>query len=138
MGIMYASTNYRTRRDLRNSHLQTSANHWPWLVIGDFNAILRAREKMSFRRPYPTSMRDFTEMVLAAGLKDQGYKSSNYTWANNRSGQAYVAAGLDQAFCDPQWLDCCEDHIVTFQDCPQTVLLCYCLIILHPPYQRQT
>lgn len=44
-------------------------------------------------------------MVLSSGLKDLGYKGNCFTWANNRLGQAYVAARLDRAFSNSSWLN---------------------------------
>ena len=39
-------------------------------MIGDFNAILLAKEKISLCPPSTLSVKEFSEMALAAGLKD--------------------------------------------------------------------
>ena len=50
-------------------------------------------------------------MVLAYGLKDLGFRGN--AWANNRQGQAYIAARLDRAFSIASWLDNYADPIPT-------------------------
>ena len=77
----------------------------PWSVIGDFNAILLAKEKLSLRPPSSLSVRDFSEMAMAAGFTDLGFKGNSFTWANNRQGLAFVAARLGKAFSNSKWLD---------------------------------
>lgn len=52
-------------------------------------------------------------MVLATGLKDLGFRGNTYTWANNKHGQAYVAARLDRAFSNTSWLDSFVDPLIT-------------------------
>lgn len=72
----------------------------PWVMIGDFNAILLALEKFNTSAPSPTSVKEFSDMVLDAGFMDLGFKGNKYTWANNRQGHFYVAARLDRAFAN--------------------------------------
>ena len=81
-------------------------------MIGDFNAILLAKEKLSTRPPSSLSLKEFNEMTMASGLKDIGFRGNSFTWANNRHGQAFVAARLDQAFCNSRWLDSFVDSVV--------------------------
>ena len=76
----------------------------------------------------PPPFMEFNDMVLAASLKDLGYKGSQYTWANNRSGQAYVAARLDRVFCKSRWLESFQILVLlTSQDCLLIILLYYYL-----------
>lgn len=85
----------------------------PWSIIGDFNAILLASLKISTRPPASISVKDFNDMVMSTGLRDLGYRGNSFTWANNRNGQAYVAARLDRAFSNTSWLDNFSDPSVT-------------------------
>ena len=79
----------------------------PWCVIGGFTTILLAKEKLNLRPPSSLSVKESSEMALAVGLKDMGFKGNRFTWANNRQGQAFVAARLDKAFSNSNWLDSC-------------------------------
>lgn len=77
----------------------------PWCVIDDFNAILLAKEKLSLRLHSSLLVKEFSEMALTASLRDLGFKGNSFTWANNREGQAFVAARLYRAFSNFNWLD---------------------------------
>lgn len=81
-------------------------------MIGDFNAILLASEKLSTRLASSLSVKDFNEMALASSLKDLRFRGNNSTWANNKQGQAFVAARLDRAFSNSKWLDTFVDPVV--------------------------
>eukprot|EP00268_Persea_americana_P061729 TRINITY_DN7830_c0_g1_i4.p1 TRINITY_DN7830_c0_g1~~TRINITY_DN7830_c0_g1_i4.p1 ORF type:complete len:367 (+),score=53.05 TRINITY_DN7830_c0_g1_i4:1557-2657(+) len=109
---VYGSTDYRQRRDLWDYLTNSTFSSLPWCVIGDFNAILLAKEKLSLRPQSSLSVREFSEMAMAAGLTDLGFRGNNFTWANNRQGQAFVAARLDRAFSNSKWLDTFVDPVV--------------------------
>ena len=82
---VYGSTDYITGRSLWNYLVNISSTALPWCVIGNFNAILLATEKLSTCPP-SISVKEFNDMVLATGLKDLGYNGNSFTWANNRNG----------------------------------------------------
>lgn len=52
-------------------------------------------------------------MILNFGLQDMGYTGNNFTWSNNRRGSSYVAARLDRALCNHQWLSLSSDPQLT-------------------------
>lgn len=104
---------YRIRRELWDHLINTSSTSLPWCVIGDFNSILLAIEKLSIRPSSSSSVKDFNDMVLASGLKDLGFRGNSYAWANNGYGLAYVAIRLDRAFVNAYWMDNFDDPMVT-------------------------
>eukprot|EP00268_Persea_americana_P034025 TRINITY_DN33662_c0_g2_i1.p1 TRINITY_DN33662_c0_g2~~TRINITY_DN33662_c0_g2_i1.p1 ORF type:complete len:402 (-),score=60.83 TRINITY_DN33662_c0_g2_i1:2739-3944(-) len=110
---VYRSTDNRIRRDLWDHLSKFSNTSLPWCVIGDFNSILLASEKLSIKPSPSPSVKDFNDMVLSSGLKDLGFRGNSFTWANNRQGQAYVAARLDRAFTNSTWLDRFGDLMIT-------------------------
>ena len=84
----------------------------PWRVIGGFNAILVGKEKLSTRPPSSLFVKDFNDLVFGSGLKDLGFKGNYFAGANNKQGQAFVAATLDCAFSNVRWMDTFEDPMV--------------------------
>lgn len=109
---VYGSTDYRLRKNLCDYLTSTSTTVIPWCVIRDFNSILLASEKMSLRPLSTISVKDFNDMVLITGLKDIAFRGNGFTWANDRQGQAFVAARLDRAYSNADWLSNFEDPIV--------------------------
>ncbi|XP_017974498.1 PREDICTED: uncharacterized protein LOC108661575 [Theobroma cacao] len=58
--------------------------HSPWIVGGDFNAILHSVERLNGAMPHAGSMEDFATTLLDCGLMDGGYEGNSFTWTNNR------------------------------------------------------
>ena len=59
---IYASTSYLSCRELWNDLTNIHGRyHGPWLVLGDFNAMLGAHEKCGRRPPPITSCTDFLQ-----------------------------------------------------------------------------
>ncbi|XP_017974482.1 PREDICTED: uncharacterized protein LOC108661563 [Theobroma cacao] len=51
----------------------------PWMVGGDFNAIVSVAERLNGAPPYGGSMEDFATMLLDCGLLDAGFEGKNFT-----------------------------------------------------------
>lgn len=77
----------------------------PWLVGGDFNAILSHSEKLGGRDPnVSASISDFQGFLSDASLEDVGFKGSLYTWYNGQSGEGAIWARLDRVLVNHLWL----------------------------------
>ncbi|EOY03264.1 Uncharacterized protein TCM_018048 [Theobroma cacao] len=55
----------------------------PWMVGGDFNAIVSVAERLNGAPPHGGSMEDFAVILLDCGLLDAGFEGNNFTWTNN-------------------------------------------------------
>lgn len=108
---VYASTNYIHRRDLWEYLTSQASSSTPWCVLGDFNSIIFASEKLCLR---PSRLNtDFQQMMLASGLQDMGFSGNKFTWSSNRRGTSYVAARLDRALCNYQWTSISSDPLLS-------------------------
>lgn len=68
-----------------------------WLVIGDFNLILHARDKRNDnlnRR----MMGEFNDVVQSLELKELSLRGRKFTWSNDRT-----QTRIDRAFCSVAW-----------------------------------
>ncbi|XP_017982344.1 PREDICTED: uncharacterized protein LOC108663259 [Theobroma cacao] len=72
----------------------------PWIVRGNFNAIIHNGEKLNGAVPYASSMEDFANALLDCGLMDGGYGGNQFTWTNNRMFQQ-----LDRIIYNHHWAD---------------------------------
>lgn len=109
---VYGSTDYRVRRDLWNSLISSSSTTLPWCVLGDFNAIPDASEKLSSRPARASLISEFQSMLITSGLTNAGYEGPHYTWSNKRKGQAYAAARLDRVLLNYHWRQSVGDYLV--------------------------
>ncbi|XXG62224.1 hypothetical protein AAC387_Pa05g0631 [Persea americana] len=98
-----------------------------WCVLGDFNTIILASEKLSFR---PSRfVQEFQQMIISSRSQDMCFKGNKFTWSNNHKGKAYVAARLDRALYNSDWNYGYSDPVLThlpkysFDHCP--LLLSY-------------
>lgn len=98
--IVYAHNTLVQRRllwaDLENFSGQFSA---PWIVLGDFNNVLKYNERCNGRDVTPYEIRDFEDCCNALGLSDMQSAGCFFTWSNNR-----VLCKLDRALVNNQWL----------------------------------
>ncbi|XP_026442383.1 uncharacterized protein LOC113341885 [Papaver somniferum] len=57
-------------------------NDTPWLVMGDFNCVLRNEEKKGGREPRTLVINDFSDWMEDNDLFEADFLDSKYTWAN--------------------------------------------------------
>lgn len=107
ISIVYASNDEDTRKDLWKElvHMAISTNAMsrPWIVLGDFNQILHAREhSISTPSNVNNRIRDFRQCLLESELSDLVFKGSSFTWWN-RCGSRPVAKKLDRVLVNDNW-----------------------------------
>ncbi|OVA17071.1 Ribonuclease H domain [Macleaya cordata] len=87
-------------------HLQTiSMLNKPWLLIGDFNAVLRMEEKKGGLPPKSIAMTEFWDCVQSCNLIESHSTGIKYTWCNNQVGSRRILCKLDRAFFNTLWSD---------------------------------
>lgn len=67
-----------------------------WFVIGDFNVVIGAHEKIGLP-PQHISSHEFRNAIDSCDLRDINTSDSIYTWARRR-GTSYMECLLDRAF----------------------------------------
>ncbi|KAF9688547.1 hypothetical protein SADUNF_Sadunf02G0208300 [Salix dunnii] len=72
----------------------------PWVVGGDFNAVLNVKESKGGDNPNQGSMEDFGSYLLDFGLLDVGYEGNDFTWTNGK-----VLRRLDRIVFNLEWSD---------------------------------
>ncbi|XP_026416499.1 uncharacterized protein LOC113311932 [Papaver somniferum] len=77
----------------------------PWMLIGDFNTILSADDKMGGRAPLRVAMQDFHEAMNACSLIQASSSGLQYTWCNNKASGKRIVCTLDKAFYNLKWIE---------------------------------
>lgn len=88
----------------------------PWLLLGDFNAILSWDEKQGGNRDDPNSMMAFNNFVNRNALIDAGFVGNEFTWCNNQNGSNRIWERLDRAILNPSALATYPRLMVTHLD----------------------
>ncbi|KAJ0968806.1 hypothetical protein J5N97_021683 [Dioscorea zingiberensis] len=76
----------------------------PWVILGDFNAILNCEEHRggTFDN-YRAKSKLFNEFINENQLFDLGFLGTPYTWCNNQLGLARRWARLDRVLANNEW-----------------------------------
>jgi hypothetical protein len=76
----------------------------PWMMLGDFNAILSQSDKLGGRSFASSSSAPFFNFVHTNALVDLGYEGNPFTWTNKRHGLANIKERLDRCFATQEWI----------------------------------
>ncbi|KAL2237563.1 UNVERIFIED_CONTAM: hypothetical protein Sindi_0948000 [Sesamum indicum] len=98
--FIYAKCYRAPRRILWDELTRISHQNVPWLVGGDFNAILHPNENQGGDMRRIGSMDDFNDMMSDTGLIDAGFEGEPFTWTNNR-----VWRRLDRVLYSKEWTE---------------------------------
>ncbi|KAI9079759.1 hypothetical protein K1719_038380 [Acacia pycnantha] len=91
----------------------------PWSVIGDFNDVCAADERIGGRVASPNRMRWFQENVYDCGLKDLGSNGPRMTWKGPKlAGSARLYERLDRGLANDSFLQTFQESV--FKVLPRT------------------
>lgn len=75
----------------------------PWLVSGDFNAILNHSQKDGGRLTFEGEIDAFQQVLDECSLMDLGFVGELFTWKNRRAGRETICECLDRVVCTSAW-----------------------------------
>ncbi|XP_074298627.1 uncharacterized protein LOC141629546 [Silene latifolia] len=104
LSVVYGSNCPMARQSLWNSPIQQSHQTGPWVVMGDFNIVRYAHEKISNTPPDLTDMTDFNSCLSEYGLDDMHGSGSDFTWFNKQEVNTRVYSKLDRVLINADWL----------------------------------
>ncbi|KAL4196464.1 hypothetical protein AMTRI_Chr04g183360 [Amborella trichopoda] len=83
--IIHSQTSLVKRRILWEELKNLSCNYdIPWVIMGDFNAILLSSEKAGGNPPNRTSCDEFANFVNSLDFIQPTHECMRYSWTNNR------------------------------------------------------
>ncbi|KAL0282904.1 UNVERIFIED_CONTAM: hypothetical protein Sradi_7247800 [Sesamum radiatum] len=77
----------------------------PWLVLGDFNAVLDDSEVCGRAADTSASMLEFRNCIRDTGLVQLPVTGCQYTWHNCSEGMRSLWKRLDRMLVNTAWLD---------------------------------
>lgn len=83
---VYISTDYVLRRQLWADLIQVHTQNTPWVITGNFNAIIGIHEKLAGPSPLGISCDEFTAFSNICDLIHMDTNGAEFTWTNGRQG----------------------------------------------------
>ncbi|KAK1325374.1 hypothetical protein QJS10_CPA01g01441 [Acorus calamus] len=105
VAAVYASPNSSIKKQLWLETSEVLNTNLPMFIAGDFNTLMDASDKKG-GAPFRNSpeVRIFRDWFTHNGLHHVPTKGFQFTWCNNRSGQARAWERLDRAFANTTWM----------------------------------
>src|SRR4051812_34924499 len=81
--ILYAQNQLIKRLSLWKD-IEDLANNirGPWMIIGDFNNVLTAADRIGGKDVQPTEFADLVTMMETVGLTEHDTRGDHFTWSN--------------------------------------------------------
>ncbi|XP_060212233.1 uncharacterized protein LOC132639857 [Lycium barbarum] len=76
----------------------------PWIICGDFNALLYPQDRLSNIPVQFADTRDFADCLQDIHLNELPWKGDYYTWTNKQYGSDRVCSRLDRALGNYEWM----------------------------------
>ncbi|XP_021844124.1 uncharacterized protein [Spinacia oleracea] len=75
----------------------------PWLVMGDFNAVLLAADRVNGNAVTEGETKDFDSCMDSAGLAELKSCGSYYSWSNKGQGSLRICSRIDRDIANSIW-----------------------------------
>uniref|UniRef100_A0A803QI18 DUF4283 domain-containing protein n=1 Tax=Cannabis sativa TaxID=3483 RepID=A0A803QI18_CANSA len=105
VSLVYAFNDVKKREELWDE-LEEVAHKIdePWLIMGDFNEILKANERIGKRAQSLPSQR-FRDSMEKCKMADLKFSGSFFTWNNKQTPEERIFSKIDRAMVNTQWLN---------------------------------
>ncbi|KAJ6408658.1 hypothetical protein OIU84_011897 [Salix udensis] len=98
--FVYGLNSPGERRELWDyiKHSSVAFNSLPWVIMGDFNAILDPTYKDGGDKNWYGHSNDFANAILSAGLAHLPFQGPKFSWHNGQHGTNTIQKKLDWTF----------------------------------------
>ncbi|XP_019241257.1 PREDICTED: uncharacterized protein LOC109221251 [Nicotiana attenuata] len=105
MTVVYGYNSLEKRKEMWQK-LQSLAQtiNYPWLLWGDFNAIISTQDRVSKVAPTQADIQDFANFCSDTMLIEIPWRGEFFTWTNGQMGEDRVVSRLDRALGNDEWM----------------------------------
>ncbi|XP_058777013.1 uncharacterized protein LOC131651366 [Vicia villosa] len=83
----------------------------PWIIIGDFNNVLRSDDRIEGSEVHEFEYRDLEYLMESLGLFEHDTKGPHFTWSNKHA-DGLIYSRIDRALCNRQWFTKYQDSVI--------------------------
>lgn len=98
----------------REMKLYSGSIQGAWLILGDFNCLLKPEEKINGAPVRTKDLRELNFTTGNCGLMDLKYSGSFFTCSNRRKTGPRLMSKLDKVLVNHDWIQCFVDSNVVF------------------------
>ncbi|XP_070040268.1 uncharacterized protein [Nicotiana tomentosiformis] len=117
-------TNYQTAANGRlwkalwdNLRGATVGINKPWLVVGDFNAVMCQDDRLFSNSITYTEIKEYSACMHEFLITEIQWRGDYYTWSNKQLGSDIIYSRLDRAFGNHEWM-MERGHLIMEYDVP--------------------
>ncbi|KAK4383977.1 hypothetical protein Sango_3103000 [Sesamum angolense] len=105
--VVYGANDVSTRRELWQELIELAGTigNVPWLVGGDFNAVLDMSEVSGASRDIRVAMNEFNDCILQTGLLSLPMQGERFTWHNCSLDGRSLWKRLDRLLVNDVWME---------------------------------
>lgn len=103
--VVYGHNTIEQRRALWSDIHNLAANiTTPWLIGGDFNAVLYSQDRLMGNPITYAETQDFASCIQTLQLNELIWKGDYYTWSNKQDGLDRISSSIDRMFGNFEWM----------------------------------
>ncbi|KAL0313714.1 UNVERIFIED_CONTAM: Retrovirus-related Pol polyprotein from type-2 retrotransposable element R2DM [Sesamum calycinum] len=104
--VVYGANEVSARRELWQGLIELAASvNLPWLVGGDFNAVLDMSEVSGASGDIRVAMHEFNDCIMQTGLISLPMQGERFSWHNCSTDGRSLWKRLDRMFVNDAWLE---------------------------------
>lgn len=112
ISVVYGKNDARARQELWRD-LLSHKRAAPWLISGDFNAILKVEDRL--HGGTMNEIQDFEGFIDNAEVYEVPSKGPYFSWSNKGIGHARNASRIDRGLVSKEWLEAFAHTEVVYQ-----------------------
>ncbi|XP_058765189.1 uncharacterized protein LOC131638637 [Vicia villosa] len=83
----------------------------PWCILGDFNNVMNAQDRMGGRMVSEAEYKDLHEMLTHTGLSEMHSSGDHFTWSNKHASEP-IYSRIDRMLGNTAWFQSTSDKIL--------------------------
>ncbi|XP_015060282.1 uncharacterized protein LOC107006173 [Solanum pennellii] len=104
--VVYGFNTVEQRKSLwQEMNAMSKGISQPWLIVGDFNAILSTKDRLDGVPVTNNEIKDFGDCVRDMGITELQWTGNYYTWTNKQCGRDRISSRIHRAFGNDEWMD---------------------------------
>ncbi|OMO73971.1 Endonuclease/exonuclease/phosphatase [Corchorus olitorius] len=116
LNCIHGHPNLQQRQQVWDQLIQCKQNirdEEPWIVLGDFNQVVKGSDKVSLTNSQLQGAENLKQCLDVCCLSELSYKGQQFTWSSKRDQDRVTWERLDTAYANPCWFQSFDEATLT-------------------------